>query len=269
MTRGTPKQNTAGRDEIPETVDTPLEGEPVEKAASSGVKPQSQRRRKVKIEEPAGPLPDEAQPAPEPPKAAQQDAAKSFFEATASSQAFVAATEGLLGAVHLGLPDPDVYIRTKPIEEIANQDGTKTYLNQAIVSLYKLPDGARTSPSEPRLWLIDKSLVDAFKEKKAKIREYQLRLAVDRQGTPCLIPVPIDAHDIWGTSLQAVMRHSDTKWLKIFSDSKRGRLHEFGDDQTLEPTYPREDFETLYMLALMPLFINSVDHDIYKRVCGA
>ena len=35
-------------------------------------------------------------------------------------------------------------------------------------------------------------------------------LAVDRQGTPCLIPVPLDARDIWGTSLQdsyAAQRH--------------------------------------------------------------
>ena len=65
------------------------------------------------------------------------------------------------------------------------------------------------------------------------------------------------------------MVHSDTKWLKIYSDSKKGRLHEFGDEQTLEPTYPLEDFKTLYMLALMPVFVRLVDHDIYKRVCGA
>jgi hypothetical protein len=65
------------------------------------------------------------------------------------------------------------------------------------------------------------------------------------------------------------MPHSDTKWLKVFSDSKKGRLHEFGDDQSLDPTYPVEDFKALYMLALMPVFINSREHDVYKRVCGA
>ena len=122
---------------------------------------------------------------------------------------------------------------------------------------------------EPRLWLIDKPLVSAFKERKAKIKEYQLRLAVDRQGTPYLIPVPLDAHDIWSVSLRTVMSHSDSKWLKIYSDSKKGRLHEFGDEQDLEPTFPKEDFEELYMLALMPVFVNSKEHDIYKRVCGA
>ena len=40
-------------------------------------------------------------------------------------------------------------------------------------------------------------------------------------------------------------------------------------EQTLEPTFPIEDFETLYMLALMPVYINTKEHDIYKRVCGA
>ena len=260
-------------------------GAPIEPPPGE-VKSKGRRRPRVKkAEKPNGPLPDVAQPAPEiskvvpfpnvaqpapeAPKMAQQDAAKAFFEATANSQAYMAATEGLLGAVHLGLPDADVYFRTKPIEEVINPDGTKSFLNQAIVSLYKLPDGARKDPSEPRLWLMDKALVPAFRERKAKIREYQLRLAVDRQATPYLIPVPLDAHDIWGTSLRTVMQHSDTKWLKIFSNSKKGRLHEFGDDQTLEPTYPVEDFETLYMLALMPVFINTKEHDIYKRVCGA
>ena len=231
--------------------------------------PRRRGKKAGKAKEEQGPLPSETQAASEPPKAAQQDAAKSFFEATASSQAFVAATEGLLGAVRLGLPDPDVYFRTKPIEEIVNPSGTKAYLNQALVSLYRLPDGARESPSEPRLWLIDKTLVPAFKEKKAKIREYQLRLAVDRQGTPYLIPVPVDAHDIWGSSLRTVMRYSNSKWLKIFSDSKKGRLHEFGEDQTLEPTYPKEDFPTIYMLGLMPVYVTTKEHDIYKRICGA
>ncbi len=267
MTRESSKQTKTGPEDAPE--ETSPDGEPIEKTASAEAKQKKPRRQKAKVEEPAGPLPDEAQPAPEPPKVAQQDAAKSFMASTAKSQAFVAATEGLLGAVRLSLPDADVYFRTKPIKEVVAQDGTKAHQNQAIVSLYRLPDGARESPSEPRLWLIDAPLVSAFKEKKAKIRDYQLRLAVDRQGTPYLIPVPLDAHDIWGSSLRTVVQHSDTKWLKIFSDPKKGRLHEFGEDQTLAPTFPAEDFATIYMLALMPVFINSKGHDIYKRICGA
>ena len=242
--------------------------EPVlEKAVSEEVKSKASRKKKINEQRP--PLPDEAKPAPGPPKVAQKDAAKAFFAATASSQAFQAATDGLLGAVRLGLPDADVYFRTKPIEEVINKDGTKSFLNQAKVSLYRLPDGARQSSSEPRLWLIDKPLASAFKERKAKIKEYQLRLAVDRQGTPYLIPVPIDALDIWSSSLRTVMAHSDKKWLKIYSDPKKGRQYEFGDEQDLEPTFPAEDFEELFMLALMPVFVNSKEHDIYKRVCGA
>ena len=137
-------------------------GAPIEPPPGE-VKSKGRRRPRVKkAEKPNGPLPDVAQPAPEiskvvpfpnmaqpapeAPKMAQQDAAKAFFEATANSQAFQAATEGLLGAVHLGLPDADVYFRTKPIEEVINPDGTKGFLNQAIVSLYKLPDGARKRP---------------------------------------------------------------------------------------------------------------------------
>ena len=256
MTRESSKQTKAGLEDAPEET-SPAYGEP---------KP---RRQKANIEEPAGPLPDEAQLAPEPPKVAQQDAAKAFMAATSKSQAFAVATEGLLGAVRLDLPGQDTFFRTKPIEEIVSPGGTKTYLNQAIVSLYRLPDGARKSPSEPRLWLVDNSLVPAFVERKAKIRDYQLRLGVDRQGTPYLIPVPVDARDIWGSSLRAVIQQSDTKWLKIFSDAKRGRLHELGDDQTLDPTFPVEDFAKIYMLALMPVFIDSKEHDIYKRICGA
>jgi hypothetical protein len=268
MTCGVPKQNTNGRDEITEPVETPLEGaEPIDKAATSEPKPKRKSVKKVKEEHP--PLPDEAQPAPEAPKVAQTDAAKSFMAATSKAQAFAVPTTGLLGAVHVGLPDPDVYFRTKPIEEVINPDGTKTFLNQAIVSLYRLPDGARESNSEPRLWLVADFLVPAFLERKAKIRDYQLRLAVDRQGTPHLIPVPIDARDIWGSSLRTVLQHSDTKWLKIYSDSKKGRLHEFGDEQDLKPSFPVEDFAQIYMLALMPVYIDTKEHEIYKRICGA
>jgi hypothetical protein len=268
MTRESLKQTRAGLEDAPEET-SPEYCEPIKKTASADAKPKSQRRRKVEAKEPASSLPDEAQPAPQAPKAAQQDAAESFMASTSKSQAFTVATEGLLGAVRLEIPGADTYFRTKPIEEVVGPDGVKTYLNQAIVSLYRLPDGARTTPSEPRLWLVADSLVPAFRERKAKIRDYQLRLAVDRQGTPYLIPVPLDAHDIWGSSLRAVMQHSDTKWLKIFSDAKKGRLHEFGDDQTLAPTYPVEDFATIYMLALMPVYIDTKEHDIYKRVCGA
>ena len=119
------------------------------------------------------------------------------------------------------------------------------------------------------MWLVADHLVPAFTERKAKIRLYQLRLAVDRQGTPYLIPVPINALDIWSSSLKTVLQRSDTKWLKIYSDAKKGRLHEFGDEQTLPPTFPAEDFASIYMLALMPIYIDTKEHDIYKRVCGA
>jgi hypothetical protein len=267
MTRESSKQTKTGPEDAPE--ETSPDGEPIEKTASAEAKQKKTRRQKAKIEEPAGPLPDEAQRAPEPPKVAQQDAAKSFMAATSKSQAFAVATEGLLGAVRLDLPGADTYFRTKPIKEIVNPDGTKAYLNQAIVSLYRLPDGARMSPSEPRLWLVADSLVPAFVERKAKVRDHQLRLGVDRQGTPYLIPVPVDARDIWGSSLRVVIQQSDTKWLKMFSDAKRGRLYELGDDQTLVPSFPVEDFATIYMLALMPVFIESKEHEIYKRICGA
>jgi hypothetical protein len=272
MVRGFPKQNQVGRDEIPETIEMPLEGaESIEKAVSSEAKPKpkSQRLQRVEAKQPAGPLPDEAQPAPEAPKVAQQDAAAAFMAATSQSQAFATPTTGLLGAVRLGLPDADVYFRTKPIEEVINPDGTKTYLKQAIVSLYKLLDGARESNTEPRLWLVADFLVPAFAERKAKVRKHQLRLAVDRQSTPYLIPVPIDARDIWGSSLRTVLEHSDTKWVKMYSDSKKGRMHELGDKQDLEPSFPIEDFATLYMLALMPVYVDTKEHDIYKRICGA
>jgi hypothetical protein len=214
-------------------------------------------------------LPDEAKPAPVTPQAAQRDAAEAFMKATSSSQAFAVATAGLLGAVRLELPNADVYFRVKPIEERINPDGTKIYLNQAIVWLYKLPDGARANASEPRHWFVDESLVPAFKERKAKITLHQLRLAVDRQGTPYLIPVPIGVRDIWGTSLATVVKLAETKWLKMYSDPKKGRLHEFGDDQTLKPDWPVEDFAVIYMLALMPVYIKDKDHDIYKRICGS
>ena len=182
MTRESSKQTKAGLEDAPEETSREY-GEPIGKKASAEAKQKKPRRQKAKIEEPAGPLPDEPQPAPEPPKVAQQDAAKAFMAATSKSQAFTVATEGLLGAVRLDLPGADTYFRTKPIEEIVNPDGAKTYLNQAIVSLYRLPDGARMSPSEPRLWLVADSLVPAFVERKAKVRDYQLRLGVDRQGT--------------------------------------------------------------------------------------
>jgi hypothetical protein len=84
-----------------------------------------------------------------------------------------------------------------------------------------------------------------------------------------LIPVPIDARDIWGSSLRTVLEHSDTKWVKMYSDSKKGRMHELGDKQDLEPSFPIEDFATLYMLALMPVYVDTKEHDIYKRICGA
>ena len=50
-------------------------GAPIE-PRPSGAKPKG--GRKTRPEKPNGPLPDVAQPAPEPPKAAQRDAAKYF-----------------------------------------------------------------------------------------------------------------------------------------------------------------------------------------------
>jgi hypothetical protein len=226
------------------------------------------RAKKTSDPKTATELPNEAQAAPEAPKMAQKDAAAEFMKATAKSQAFAVATDGLLGAVRLGLPGADVYFRVKSIEEAIGPDGKTAYLNQAIVALYKLPDGARMSPTDPRLWLVADSLVPAFRARKAKVQDYQLRLAVDRQGTPYLIPVPIGGRDIWSTSLANCVRIAEGQWIKMYSDSKKGRLHEPGDDQTLEPTFPAEEFSEIYMLALMPVYIDTKEHEIYKRICG-
>jgi hypothetical protein len=290
MTRKNDKQQTGGRTEVPptiemfpKTVSTP-ESAGDERVAANGGEPQPSeppkaktgRRRRTKPDgigaksgEPIEPLPDKAKPAQEAPKTAQQDAAAAFMKATAHSQAFATASAGLLGAVRLGLPDSEVHFKVKPIEEVTNPNGTKEYRNTAIVSLFKLPDGARINMSEPRMWLIHEDLVPAFKERKAKIYQYQLRLAVDRQGTPYLIPVPVGARDIWGTSLATVVKEAEKQWVKMYSDPKKGRLHDPGDDQKLEPQWPREEFAAIYMLALMPVYVQDKDHDIYKRVCGA
>jgi hypothetical protein len=266
MTRETPHTSD---DEKPEGIEFPEGGA---KPSGRKAKPDGAgrpRAQKAKVEEPTEPLPDETKPAPGVVPPLHKDAAKAFMEATSSSQAFAVATAGLLGAVRFGLPDADVHFKVKPVEEVINLDGSKSYLNQAIVSLYKLPEGARMGPTEPRLWLVAEHLVPAFKERKSKIIPHQLRLAVDRQGTPYLLPVPLGARDIWGSSLATCVKLAETMWIKMFSDSKKGRLHDPGDEQTLKPSWPVEDFATIYMLALMPVYIDNKEHEIYKRICGA
>jgi hypothetical protein len=167
MTRKNSGQNSLG--EKPETIVPPSESrELIERATSSKAKAKRERPRKRKPEKPS-PMPDESQPAPASPQVAQQDAAEAFMKATSQSQAFTPATQGLLGSLRLGLPDRDVYFKTKQIEVITQSDGSKGYKNTALVWLYNLPDGARLSQSEPRLWMVDEKLVPTFREKKAKV----------------------------------------------------------------------------------------------------
>jgi hypothetical protein len=264
MTGATPEKQTP--DEPNKIPGTPESGEP--KPNGSG-EPKAKKAKKAKIkEQPAGPLPDEAQKAPDAPQMAQQDAAEAFMRATSQSQAFTPATQSLLGSVKMGLPDRDVYFRVKPIEEVKLPDGKIIYKNVAVVWLFSLSRGARMSMNEPTQWVVDVALVPAFQQKKARIEPHHLRLGVDRQGTPTMIAVPTDRG--WSADgTRKVILEAETRWVKQWWDAQKGRQWEPGDDQALVPTWPVESFEVLYMLAVGPIYINDKTHDIYKRICGA
>jgi hypothetical protein len=213
-------------------------------------------------------MPDKAERAPEPPKKAQQDAAEAFMAATSQSQDYAPAPQGMLSNVRLGLPDRDVYFRVKPIEEVPLPNGKKKYLNVAIAWLYSVPRGSKLTMNEPNQWVVDATLVPAFMDKKARLEQCHIRQAVDRQGRSYMIPIPI-APGWSADGTRTVVREAETKWVKQWWDPRKGREWLAGDEQSLTPDYPPESFEVMYMLSVKPIFIDTKEHEIYKRVCGA
>jgi hypothetical protein len=190
------------------------------------------------------------------------------MRSTSQSQAFISATSGLLGRVRLGLPDREVYFKVKPIETIVGLNGKRIYQNTALVWLYNLPDGARITQNEPRLWMIKDTLVSAFLEKRAKVEQYQLRLAVDKFGVPYMIPIAI-AKQFAADGLRKVVAQAEVQWVKQYWDTKLGRMWDPADDQALVPAWPVESFAELYLLALGPVYVETKEHEIYQRVRGA
>jgi hypothetical protein len=241
------------------------------KHAAKGRQAKSDRQGKDKPngwEDPAGPIPDQAKSAPDAPQTAQEDAAEAFMKASSTSQVYTPATAGLLSTVKFGLPDRDVYFKVKPIETVKKPDGSTVYKNVANVWLYSLPRGAKMTPNEPNQYVIDETMVSAFQQRKARVERYQLRLAVDKQGTPYIIPVPMELG--WAAEgTRKVVVEAETRWVKQYWDQQKGRLHDPADEQTLAPTWPVESFAVLYMLAVGPIYIKDKEHEIYRRLCGA
>jgi hypothetical protein len=102
----------------------------------------------------------------------------------------------------------------------------------------------------------------------------QLFTAVNRQGVPFLWPVRLPQQERgrrseWNSSAIAAANLAMSRWVRVVANMGLGAYEVFSAEGALdEPEWPDLAFKELLTIAFKHRFIDSLDHDVLRRLRG-
>jgi hypothetical protein len=272
MPHGTPKQNTAGRDEIPETADMSPEGEPIEKAASTetpaGPRPKSKPGAKLKkAKEERAPLPDETQPAPDLPKPKRAVADYDLKDIIADDSDEEEFTEALPVSANITTKLPkSKFIQVRPGRE-----------HQFIVNAIKLDEEDQRS-GQLVTFVLGKKMVPYFRDElNYPITKMVVREVCTIQGQSFLYMHPAStdlSSNTYNTSRREVIANAGKGWVIVRTNQdtrkyeSRKRSDKLEKEKPIKPNWSDEPIGQRFMRSLGDMLINDLEHPIVKRLNG-
>lgn len=105
------------------------------------------------------------------------------------------------------------------------------------------------------------------------VRAVRLHLAVDQQGNPYLIPLPLPnasgAWNPWHQSLNQALQLAMKKWTRISANMAAGSYDVFVAQGALgEPVWPDKTMEELLEIAFRDRIISSDQHPVIAQLLG-
>lgn len=158
--------------------------------------------------------------------------------------------EPVLITVPIGRPNKTTFFRTHP---------EQAYTFPCM--LLELKDTNETYIVTPHISELIKGLA----------RPVCLYLAVDVNGVPRLISVPLPANgnsNQWHLSLQQCVLLSRQKWIRMQADLSAGAYAACASAMALEPTWPTETMSELVQIAARGNIISTADHPVIVRLRG-
>lgn len=158
--------------------------------------------------------------------------------------------EPVLITVPIGKPSKTTFFRTHPEQE---------YTFPCM--LLELKDCNETYILTPQISELIRGLA----------RPVCLYLAVDTNGAPRLIPVPLPANgnsNQWHLSLQQCVLMAKTRWIRMQADMSAKAYAACASGIVLEPTWPTETMSELVQIAARGNVITTADHPVIVRLRG-
>ena len=158
----------------------------------------------------------------------------------------------ILSTVHVGKPSKDRFFRA---HKLAN-----------MVFPAMLLENKATS----EVYLVSAQIADILGN---LVRPVELHAAIDRQGNPFLIPVPLPDQNgnrnHWHQSLaEAVVRSQDT-WIRITANKAIGGYDIFEASAKLpEPIWPTESLDALLDVAFRGRILSDTNHPVVIDLLG-
>lgn len=143
----------------------------------------------------------------------------------------------------------------------------------------------RTMPDDS--WLLNTVLLEVKEENEIFLftrdaydllpelqRPATLYTAVDRNGNPFLIPVPLPGPDgrrnAWHQSLELVVLKAQEKWVRCVANMSAGGYDMLVAEAALtEPEWPDMSFEEILAMAFRGKVIDGPDHPVVRKLTGS
>jgi hypothetical protein len=105
------------------------------------------------------------------------------------------------------------------------------------------------------------------------VRPVELHAAIDRQGNPSLIPVPLPDQNgnrnPWHQSLADAVARSQETWIRITANKAIGGYDIYEANAKLpEPIWPTESMDTLLEVAFRGRILNDPNHPVVVDLLG-
>ena len=114
---------------------------------------------------------------------------------------------------------------------------------------------------------------ELWEEYPDQLRPVLLKLAVNRQGLPFLIPVAVESPDgkqnSWHISLRDAVSRGETTWIRMSANMGNGSYDLCVAQGNLpDPVWPEQDMQTLVEIAFKHHAITDADHPFLKGLRG-
>lgn len=135
---------------------------------------------------------------------------------------------------------------------------------------WRFPTAILELKEEQETYLLEPGVREVVSE---LTRPVVLHAAVDRQGNPFLIPVPLPGDDgrrnPWHESLAQAVGHAEQKWIRCTANMHSGAYDIYVAEGALpEPEWPSIDFEDLVETAFRGRIIDSDSHPVISKLLG-